>query len=195
MKRLFAVMLTGAVLVGCATASEINAVIEEIDTIWKEKNDKIKQEIGTVIVEATVDESFDAMLNTFMTLGFTIKEQSRRYGSIRGVGPAPLPLTEAEWQEVKKLDEPEAKAIIARTMPISSLFSGLHTDEVEVHFLARVESAGSETSVSVDYTIVDHKMLNLGLRAGENPGPETARKALLKAWAEFDRQLDLVRKK
>jgi len=84
------------------------------------------------------------------------------------------------------------KKIVAGELPFSSLFFALHTDEVDLNLLANVKSLAKGSEVSLTYTMVDHKVLNMGLNAGESPPPAAARKALIKIWKEFEKQLSII---
>ena len=193
--KILLILIIMALLPACASLTEINMAQHEIDRVWKVKNDKIRQELGSALVDATPEEAFDALANTVEALGFTISEQNRDTGHLFAVAPAPKPLNEEEWEEGRKVDEPEAKAIFAKTMPVTSLFVFLHTDEVEIHILATVLPVETGTKISFEYTIVDHKALNMGVYAPKNPPPSLARIGLIKTWKVFERQLNLVQSK
>ena len=193
--KILLILIIVALLPACASVGEINMAMREIDRVWKVKNDKIRQEIGSAVVDATLDEVYDAGVNTLEALGFTISERNRNSGYLFGVAPAPAPLSENEWKEYGKPDEAEAQAIVAKTMPFTSLFTRLHIDGVEVHILTTARPVETGTEVSFEYTIVDHKVINMGLYAPKNPGPTMARFGMIKAWKEFERQLNRVQSK
>ena len=166
--------------------------MREIDQLWKAENDKIRAEMGTVAVDATTDQAFDALANTLEALGFTISEKNSDSGRIFGMAPAPTPLSLEEWEEGRKIDEPQAKSIVAKTMPFTSLFMSMRVDEVEVHVSGAVRSSNAATEVSVAYTVLDKKAIRMGVHSPENPGPTLARTGMIKAWKEFERQLAKV---
>jgi len=192
MKKLVLILAIGFIASGCATMPELNNAMIRIDNAWKQKNDDLRREIGTASIDATTDEAFDATLSTFRKLGLSIQQEDREQGLIFGVAPAPTPLTEAEWQEAKKIDGPGMRKIAGETLPISSLFFMLHTDQVEINVLAAIAPLSRGAEVSFQYTMVDHKVLNMGLHAAENPPPTAAKIGMIKAWKEFEVELKKV---
>ncbi len=189
------IVVAGLALGACATREEINSALREVDRLWKIENDKIREEMGRAVVDATPDQAFNALENTLEALGFTISEKDRDSGNIFGVAPAPTPLSLQEWEEGRKTDEPQVKSIVAKSMPITSLFMAMHHDEVEVHISGAVRSANRATEVSVAYTVLDKKAIRMGVHSMDNPGPTLARIGMIKAWKEFERQLARVQGK
>lgn len=191
-KRFILVVVIGVLGSGCATMPELNAAMVRLDGVWKQQNEELRRELGTAAVDATTDESFDALLNTLETLGFSIKNKDRKNGLVHGVGAAPLPLTEEEWHKAKEADGPAMREIVGQTLPLTSLLFFLHTDEVEINVLAHVRPLSRGSEISFQYTMVDHKVLNMGLHAAENPGPTAAKAGMIKAWKEFEKELAKV---
>ena len=191
-KQYILIASIGVLISGCATHAELNAALIRVDEFWKQKDEELRRQFGTAAVDATTDESFEAMLNGMRTLGFSIKNKDHKSGLIYGVAPAPTPLNEEEWQKVKDVDGPEMREIVGQTLPLTSLLFFLHADEADVNVLASVRPLSSGSEVSFTYTIVDHKALNMGLYGSESPSPTAARIALIKAWKVFEKELAKV---
>lgn len=193
-RRFCFLVIFSATLSGCASLQEIDQVLREVRREWKVQNDQLRREMGSRIVQATSGQVYEAALSTVNNLGFSITDQNREKGFVFAVAPAPLPLTDAEWEKVKEIDEPPTKKIAARTLPFSSIFFALHVDRVEVNIVvALLPVDDNNVKVSFDFTTVDHKALDLGLTANEEPSPTAARVGLAKAWKEFETQLNKLK--
>ena len=79
--------------------------------------------------------------------------------------------------------------LVRETLPITSYFFTLHTDEVEIHVAATVTRVEGGTKVEFQYALVDHMALNLGFRAVDAPPPTAVRIGLIKTWVEFEKNL------
>jgi hypothetical protein len=188
LKPLLAVFLLVGVG-GCATQTDASAALRDVNTEWRRQNSDIKRTQSTRAYDVSAERAYQAINNAFRALGFQVRELDRRNGLVFAVSMLPTPLTAEEWEDVRRIEEPEAKRVMARRIPISSMFAYLHTDEVEVHALGAVLVKGGRAEVSFEFTVVDHLALDMGFEANQELAPTATRRILEKLWRDLDRQL------
>ena len=179
---------------GCATIQDVNLARMHINNVWKSEDQKIKMDIGTKILDAPYDLTYEAVIKTLIRLGFSIEKHKTDTGVIYAIAQAPTPLSEAEWDEVKRTEEPKTKKMASPYLGLSSIFAGLHTDGVEVHIITFIESVEKGTRVSFDYILLDHKAEAMGLNPKTYAPPTAARIGTIKAFKELDEQMLLLDK-
>jgi len=179
---------------GCATIQDVNLARMHINNVWRSEDQKIKLDIGTKTFDASYDMTYEAVIRTLLKLGFLIEKQKTEAGVIYAIAQAPTPLSEAEWNEVKMVEEPKTKKMASQYLGLSSIFAGLHTDGVEVHVLSFIQPADKGTRVSFEYILLDHKAEAMGLNPKTYAPPTAARIGTVKAFKELDQQMLLLNK-
>jgi hypothetical protein len=187
-------MLAGALFFshfvsGCATLDEMNHVLQKVDSNWSAKNRETTKAFGSKIFDAEPDKAYLALEKTIKALGFKIKERNPQKRYILAQAPAPVPLSDKEWATVEDVEEPIMQSMASDTLPITSLLFFLHTDGVEIHVNGTVTRETLGTRVKFDYTMIDRKVMAMGLTPVQTPPPTAVRIGLVKAWTEFERQL------
>jgi hypothetical protein len=193
MMKLTSILSAILLISGCATFEEVNYVLQKVDTNWSAKNNEINNAFGSKVFDANKEDAFNALVKTVEELGFTITENDRETGYILAQAAAPIPLTEEEWQTVVDVEQPGMRSLASDTLPISSFFLSLHTDGVEIHVNGSVAKEAIGSRVKFDYTMIDNKVMEMGFTPVQTPPPTAVRVGLVKAWAEYEKQLALLK--
>lgn len=178
-----------AVLLAACSTADIRQAVRDIDDIWGQQNGSYLATEGRRIVDATPYQALVALERTARQLGFRIDWGGPESGQFQASAPAPLPLSQQEWQRVEREDTPKAQAIAARSVgPLSLAFS---FNVKDVYVVANVRASEIEdvgTEVTVD----------LGLRVppdlvSSTEVPPTATQiGIRKLWHTFDREIAAV---
>jgi hypothetical protein len=112
-----------AVLLAACSTADIRQAVRDIDDIWGQQNGSYLATEGRRIVDATPYQALVALERTARQLGFRIDWGGPESGQFQASAPAPLPLSQQEWQRVEREDTPKAQAIAARSVgPLSLAF-------------------------------------------------------------------------
>ncbi len=175
---------------GCASMQQLQSGMDEIDSFWGETNAKILAERGMRVYSAEQTRCWDAAKKTANQMGFTITEEIANSGLLTAKASAPLPFTDAEFKDIKKIEEPMMQAVAANHVGgFTSSFFILEPKHNDVIVKVHVTPEGSNsTRVQLTFQL-DYKGPNIGVIVGHNPPPEAVRKGLDKWWSAYEKNL------
>jgi len=192
MLRDFLLFIGAILLSGCATLQDVHMARMHINQVWKAENQKINMDIGTITVDSKPEIVYEAIIKTLVKVGFSIEKGKEQVGVIYAVAQAPTPLSDEEWEEVKKIEEPKTKKIASKYLGLSSIFAGLHTDGVQIHIISFIKPTYNGTQVSFEYVLYDYKAKAMGLDPNTYAPPLAAKMGTVKVLKEFNEQLRLI---
>lgn len=175
---------------GCASVQQMQSGMNEVDSFWGEANAKILSERGARVYSANQTQCWDAAKNTATQLGFVITEQVAVAGVLTAKASAPLPFTDAEFQDIKKIEEPMLQAVVANHVGgFTSNFFILEPKHNDVVVQVHITPEGSNsTRVQLTFKL-DYKGPKIGVVVGHNPPPEALKKGLEKWWSAYEKNL------
>lgn len=181
--------------VGCASMQQLQGAMYDINSFWGTTNTKYVDKYGSKQYDIPKEDCEEILLDVFADLGMVNTATYSNSVPVRHVfrSPAPGILTEAEFDEVKRVEEPMMQAIAAKK--VGDFTSGmfyLTTDDFEIIIYAEVGN-GSEnlqlddntSKVSLDFKMEYMKPDKYNLY-GDQPPPEAVKLSLQKIWEILD---------
>lgn len=173
------------VLNGCASVPEVNAGFRRVDYAWDLDYQRTGEELRYRVIDAPYADVYSAARETFLELGMPLMAQSSVEGKLVARNTAPTPLTLAEWQEVKKIEEPRMKEI-------GGWYFFLAEDPKQyiVTVLALVRSIGDgKTYIGLDYELDAPEYRAKGFEVTKKAPPSAVKIASLKFWIALNAKL------
>jgi Caspase domain len=189
--RVMSVVSLSLVLVACVSNKQYNRAILQLESAWKEANDRILESEGRRFFKATKRQGFVAMQLAVRRLGMVIEQQSYETGFLLVTAPAPVPLTMSDWAVVQKSDTQEMRSIIAEEVGIASWFVTLDPSAKDV--LANVFITEKEEGVEISIGMrLRNKKVEADRSRRMQPPPSAVRMGLRKLWSALEQELGSV---
>ncbi|MDH4204226.1 MAG: hypothetical protein OEV45_01750, partial [Desulfobacteraceae bacterium] len=145
--RVMSVVTLSLILVACVSNKQYNRAILQLESAWKEANDRILESEGRRFFKATKHQGFMAVQLAVRRLGMVVEQQSYETGFLLVTAPAPVPLTMSDWAVVQKSDTQEMRSIIAEEVGVASWFVTLDPSAKDV--LANVFITEKEEGIEI----------------------------------------------
>ncbi|MES9957091.1 MAG: hypothetical protein ABW086_08580 [Sedimenticola sp.] len=186
--------LASSLISGCVNLPKLQQGLDTVDDTWRETNNNFLRTYGTRTYEISMTDAFRAMIISFTELGFSIKNQDQRTGIILAEAPAPNPLTKAEWQAIKKVEEPKMQAIVTPIVGDGNAQLFILTDQnfkivANAIFLERKNDLEISLRFNMEYTGSD----NL-IAYGQQPPPSAVETGIKKVWNTFEKTAFIQKK-
>ncbi|MEJ1384468.1 MAG: hypothetical protein RPV21_08845 [Candidatus Sedimenticola sp. (ex Thyasira tokunagai)] len=171
----------------CVNIPKIQEAMDTIDDTWRVSNNDLARTYGTRTYGISKTDAFRAMIISLTELGFAIKNQDHRTGIILAEAPIPNPLTKAEWQAIKKVEEPQMQKIAApivgdSTAQLFILADNHFTIVANAIFLERKNDLEISLRFNMEYTgsgnVVSY---------GQQPPPTAVESGIKKVWNTFEK--------
>lgn len=174
---------------GCVSIPDVNRGARKVDEAWKIANDNLLKTSGTRTYEISKKEAFRAMVIAITELGMLVVNQDLEIGLIFATGASPAPLTKSEWENVKKVEEPRMRAIVASEVGefTASLFGFGQTSNFETHVNIIMLERPADLEISFRFRSVYVGPKIVGLVHGNQPPPMAVKIGLQKAWNTFEK--------
>lgn len=177
------------VLAGCATDDQKRSAINDVNAEFRVEYERILAERGTRIYRVRADEAFQALRSALLRVGMRVGDQSPTMGYLNVFGPAPSPLTAAEWRVAAEQDQPKLRQIVAPHIGLLSRFVTFEPEGLEVIINATTLEVKNGVEVSLTARMREIAPPKTGMPRREYLPPSAVRMGLDKIWGEFEREL------
>ena len=189
--RIMSVVSLFLVLVACVSNKHYNRAILQLESAWKEANDRILESEGRRFFKTTKHQGFVAMQSAVRRLGMVVEQQNYETGFMLVTSPAPVPLTMSDWTVVQKSDTQEMRSIIAEEVGIASWFVTLDPSAKDVLANIFITEKGEDVEISIGLRLRNRKVEADRSRRMQPP-PSAVRMGLRKLWSVLEQELGSV---
>ena len=186
-RALATVLMLG--VAACATDEQKRDAINQVNAEFRVEYERILTERGTRIYRANLDEAFASLRAALGRVGMRVQDQSPRVGYLSVVGPAPAPLTAAEWKIAADQDVPKLREIATQHVGLLGRFVSFEPEGLEVVINATTLEVRSGVEISLTARMREIAPPKSGMPRREYLPPTAVRMGLDKIWDEFEREL------
>jgi hypothetical protein len=187
------VLLLSAALLAAACKKEVDvtdpkiaAAIGEINAVFRKGYQEALVEVGTrhFAVEPAVASS--TMRRVLEELGMNVINSESDY-YLHVTAPAPRPLTDKDWEEVKRIDEPAFKKIASKHIGVKGMFAELEPDGLNVVGIITIIGirGGVDISITMRTEEIKPQPPESILPRREYPPPSAVLIGFEKIWQKF----------
>ena len=171
------------------TDPRVAAAITDINATFRTEYQVPLADIGTRHFAVDRALAFSGMRQTLQKLGFTVINSEGDY-YLYVTAPAPMPLDDREWQEVRRIDEPGFKDIAARHLGIKGRLAKLEPEGLVIVGRIIILEAGDGVDISITFRTEEIKPQppESILPRREYPPPAAARIGYEKIWRTFEEE-------
>jgi len=188
-RRLAAGCLVAALLMsGCVTVEDKRCAVEAINKEFRRDYEAILAKDGTRVFPVSRAEAYDAVRISMARLRMTVEAQDPVLGYVNVFAPAPLPLDEKEWKQAAEADLSRAREIIGPCVGLFAHFFNFEPQGLEITISGTVVELPSGTAISFTARMREIAPPRTGFPRREYLPPTAVRMALVKMWAEIDRE-------
>jgi len=177
--------------VACISNKQYNRAILQLESAWKEANDRILETDGRRFFKATKYQGFMAVQLAVRRLGMVVEQQSYETGFLLVTAPAPVPLTMSDWAEVQKSDTQEMRSIISEEVGVASWFVTLDPSAKDVLANVFITEKGEGVEISIGLRLRNRKVETDRNRRMQPP-PSAVRMGLHKLWSVLEQEFVTV---
>lgn len=188
-KQVLIVIIAGAFLVGCTSAERYTAAVTRVDLQWKKKNDRTITNAGQRTFTMQRRVAFSTARRTLTRLGMVIEAQDFETGFLFASAAAPVPLTEAEWNQVKRADTGEMRTIAATELGPIARFAKLDPVGKEVLVNVFILELGDRVEVTLGLRLRNNNPKLASMAQRSQAPPLAVKIGIEKFWHEFDGEL------
>lgn len=176
-------------LAGCVSAPEKIGAIEAVNAGFRIEYERILAEVGTRRVALPRRDALLALRVALAGLGLHTEAQDLELGLLVCAGPAPRPLSEAEWAQASALDTPFLHRLIEPHVGIAANFVQFEPQGLDVLISATVIGQGASSEVSLTVRLRETAPPRSGWPRREYVAPNILRAGLAKIWDAFEREV------
>jgi hypothetical protein len=176
-------------LAGCVSAPEKIGAIEAVNAGFRIEYERILAEAGTRRVALPRRDALVALRVALAGLGLHTEAQDLELGLLVCAGPAPRPLSEAEWAQASALDTPFLHRLIEPHVGIAANFVQFEPQGLDVLISATVIGQGTGSEVSLTVRLRETAPPRSGWPRREYVAPNILRAGLAKIWAAYEREV------
>jgi hypothetical protein len=172
------------VLSGCVSMGDINNAFRDVDAAWEKENKKQAERLYRE-VDSNYKSTFDAVEKTFNNLNMPIVKSSTDKGYIMSRTDAPKPLSNAQWAEVREIENPKLKNI--------SWMLTLEEDPSDyiVTIGAQITKSKHKMEVTLNYYLEMPKYEDMGYIPSQQIPPHALVLMSDMFWKEFHKNIKL----
>jgi len=189
--RVMSVVFLSLILVACISNKQYNRAILQLESAWKEANDRVLESEGRRFFKATKYQGFMAVQLAVRRLGMVVEQQSYETGFLLVTAPAPVPLTMSDWAEVQKSDTQEMRSIISEEVGVASWFVTLDPSAKDVLANVFITEKGEGVEISIGLRLRNRKVETDRNRRMQPP-PSAVRMGLRKLWSVLEQEFVTV---
>ena len=178
-----------ALLAACVSQESKTDAINAINAAFKAEYEAELARNGTHFVNANPNDAFDAVYASFVKLGLIVTQQSRGLGLITAQAPAPLPLSQEDWDRATANDLPKTKELLRRH--IGAAAELFHFEPKGLDTVMTATILGTRGGAEISFTMRMHEVtpIQQGLPRRDYPPPTALKVGLEKTWAMVDKEL------
>jgi hypothetical protein len=183
-----ALVLAGG-LAGCAVSDpEKIGAIKAVNAGFQAEYERILADAGTRRVALPRRDALLALRVALAGLGMHTEAQDVDLGLLVCAGPAPRPLTEAEWAQTSALDTPLLRRLIEPHVGMAASFVHFEPQGLDVLISATVIEQGAGSEISLTVRLRETAPPRSGWPRREYIAPNLLRAGLAKIWAAYERE-------
>ncbi len=183
------VLALATLLTGCATDSEKIAAIRAVNAAFQAEYERILADAGTRRVALPRRDALVALRVALAGLGMQTEAQDLDLGLLVSVGPAPRPLSEAEWAQASALDTPFLQSVIKPHVGVAANFVQFEPQGLDVVISATVIGQGAGSEIALTVRLREKSPPRSGWPRREYVAPNVLRFGLAKIWAAYEREV------
>ena len=171
-------------LTSCISIPEINNKLAMVDRAWLLEYQKMEETIRFRVINAPYIQVFESVRKTALDLGIPIVQSNYETGIIVGEIEGPTPLSKAEWQKVKEIENPKVLALTDNTIEV--------VDDPSIFILSpkiSMTPVKNKTLVSLDYTLSSPLYESMGIRMSKIAPPAAVKIGSDKFWNTLNKRL------
>ena len=174
---------------GCASDMQKRDAINDVNAEFRVQYERILAEKGTRLYRTSLDDAYPALRTALARVGMRVQDQSPGIGYLSVVGPAPAPLTAAEWKVAADQDLPMLREIAAKHVGVLANFVTFEPEGLEVIINATALEVRNGLEISLTARMHEIAPPKSGMPRREYLPPSAVRMGLDKIWSEFEREL------
>jgi len=174
---------------GCASDQQKINAIHAVNQGFRIEYEQILGEVGKRRVGLSQREALVALRVTLSGLGLHTEAQDPDLGLLACAGPAPRPLTDAEWKQASEQDTPLLRTLIEPHVGFVSRFVQFEPQGLDVVISGTVIAQGNSSEVSLTVRLREISPPRSGWPRREYVAPHLLRAGLDKIWAAFDQEV------
>lgn len=183
---LYALVL--AMLTGCASDTQKVEAIGAVNERFRQAYEMVLHEKGTRSYRLSIRDATAAMAKTLGSMEMRIEIQDASTGFLQAAGPAPRPLSDEEWAQAVKNDEPVLKQIVAEHVGLAAIFVRFEPRGLETVITATAIDKGPAADISLTMRLREIAPVQQDFPRREYPPPTAVSMGLDKIWAAFERE-------
>jgi hypothetical protein len=183
------VLALSTLLTGCATDSEKIAAIRAVNAAFQAEYERILADAGTRRVALPRRDALVALRVALAGLGMQTEAQDLDLGLLVSVGPAPRPLSDAEWAQASALDTPFLQSVIKPHVGVAANFVHFEPQGLDVVISATVIGQGAGSEIALTVRLREKSPPPSGWPRREYVAPNLLRFGLAKIWAAYEREV------
>jgi hypothetical protein len=188
-RRVLLAGITAFALAGCVSAPEKVGAIDAVNAGFRIEYERVLAEAGTRRVALPRRDALLALRVALAGLGLHTEAQDLELGLLVCAGPAPRPLSEAEWAQASALDTPFLRRLIEPHVGIAANFVQFEPQGLDVLISATVIGQGASSEVSLTVRLRETAPPRSGWPRREYVAPNILRAGLAKIWAAYEREV------
>ena len=182
-------LVLAAGLTGCAVSEpEKIGAIKAVNAGFQAEYEQILADAGTRRVALPRRDALLALRVALAGLGLHTEAQDVDLGLLVSAGPAPRPLTEAEWADTSALDTPLLRRLIEPHVGMAASLVRFEPQGLDVLISATVIGQGAGSEISLTVRLRETAPPRSGWPRREYIAPNLLRAGLAKIWAAYERE-------
>jgi hypothetical protein len=167
-------------LCGCMSIEGMNTDLAKIDQAWEVDN-KAAIAQRSHLVNADYKTTFKAVEKTLNDLHMDVVKVSTDKGFIMSKNEAPTPLTIAQWQQVRTVENPRMSNVAGWMYSLAEDPKGQY-----VNTKVSIQSTENKSTINLSYYINVPKYDDMGLITPKNVAPLAEKMACEIFWKQLD---------
>lgn len=184
-----AMLLALGLLAGCASDQQKISAINAVNAGFKAEYERLIGDLATRKVNLPRREALVAMRVTLSGLGLHTEAQDPDLGLLVCAGPAPRPLSDAEWKQASDIDTPLLRRLIEPHVGLASNLVQFEPQGLDVLISTTVIGQGNGSEVTLTVRLRETAPPRSGWPRREYVSPNVLRAGLDKIWAAYEREV------
>jgi len=171
---------------GCVSAPEKMSAIEAANAGFRAEYERTLAEAGSRRVALPRRDALLALRVALAGLGMHTEAQDLDLGVLVSAGPAPRPLSDAEWAQASALDTPLLRRLVEPHVGIAANFVQFEPQGLDVLISATAVGLGAGSEVSLTVRLRETAPPRSGWPRREYVAPHLLRAGLAKIWTAYE---------
>lgn len=177
------------VLSGCVSDTAIRNATLAVDAEFRHQYEIVLAAKGTRAYPVERDAAFAAMRATLERLGMKVENQDPELGYLSAGAPAPSPLSDEEWRQAARKDEPKLQAIVLKHAGPVGWFVHFEPEGLDVVITVTAIAGAGSTDISLTMRLREIAPPRSGMPRRQYPPPTAVELGLDKIWSAFEQAL------